>query len=216
MKIISVVTVSIFMSFCWVAEAQQQTQWLLADILKNKTNVVEITGNPQLVDSPYGKAVAFNGVDDGLFLNEMPLKGMKSFTVEMIFKPEEKGVFEQRVLHIGESKADRMLLEIRAVENNWYFDGYAASRGIKLALAKENLIHPLGQWYHVAFIVTPNSLTTFVNGKQELQEAYTFNPIEQGQTSIGVRMNKLSWFKGAVYTIKISPEVLKPNQFLRL
>ncbi len=111
---------------------------------------------------------------------------------------------------------DRMLLEIRAVENNWYFDGYAASRGVKLALAKEDLVHPSGQWYHVAFVVTPTSLTTFVNGKQELHEAYTFNPIEKGQTSIGVRMNKVSWFKGAIYKIQISPTALKPNQFLRL
>lgn len=97
-----------------------------------------------------------------------------------------------------------------------YFDGFVASKGVKLALATEELLHPLGQWYHVAFVVTPNSLTTYVKGKQELHKEYVFHPIEQGQTSIGVRMNKVTWFKGAIYKIQISPEALKPNQFLRL
>ncbi|MES2239521.1 MAG: LamG domain-containing protein [Bacteroidota bacterium] len=220
MKITSVFTVSLFMLFSFVLKAQNteilksKTTWLLADLLKNKST--EVLGNPAIVSSPYGEVVSFDGIDDALFLKEMPLKGLESFTVEMIFKPDNNSAFEQRVLHIGEIMGDRMLLEIRAVENNWYFDGYAATRGVKLALAKEDLLHPLGQWYHVAFVVTANSLTTFVNGKQELDEAYTFNPIETGQTSIGVRMNKVSWFKGAIYKIQISPTALKPNQFLRL
>lgn len=220
MKITSAFTVALFLFFSFTSKAQNtetiksKTTWLLADLLKNKST--EVLGKPEIVASPYGEAVAFDGIDDALFLKEMPLKGLESFTVEMIFKPDVNALFEQRVLHIGEITSDRMLLEIRAVANNWYFDGYAASRGVKLALAKEDLLHPSGQWYHVAFVVTPTSLTTFVNGKQELHEAYTFNPIEKGQTSIGVRMNKVSWFKGAIYKIQISPTALKPNQFLRL
>lgn len=194
--------------------AKPKTVWLLASLLSNKSNAIEILGNPQIVNSPYGDAVAFDGIADALFLKEMPLKELESFTVEMIFKPEVDASFEQRILHIGGITTDRMLLEIRAVEANWYFDGFVASRGNKLALAKEEMLHPLGKWYHVAFVVTPNNLTTYVNGKKELQELYTFKPIEHGQTSIGVRMNKVTWFKGAIYKIQISPGVLKPNQFL--
>jgi len=223
MKITSVFTAFLFMVFSFASKAQitdassdKKTEWLVASLLQNKTEQTTILGNPKTVHSPYGKAVAFNGIDDALFLKEMPLKGLKSFTVEMIFKPESNGVFEQRVLQIGEITGDRMLLEIRVLNNNWYFDGFVASKGVKLALATEELLHPLEKWYHVAFVVTPNSLTTFVNGKQELHKNYTFNPIQNGQTSIGVRMNKVTWFKGAIYKIQISPEALKPNQFLRL
>lgn len=222
MKITSVFTALLFMVFSFVSKAQstdaspnKKTEWLLASLFQNKTEQTTILGNPAMVQSPYGNAVAFNGIDDALFLKEMPLKDLKSFTVEMIFKPESNGVFEQRVLQIGEITGDRMLLEIRVLNNNWYFDGFVASKGIKLALATEELLHPLEKWYHVAFVVTPNSLTTFVNGKQELHKDYTFNPIQEGQTSIGVRMNKVTWFKGAIYKIQISPEALKPNQFLR-
>lgn len=211
------------MVFSFVSKAQskdalsnKKKEWIVASLLENKTEQTTILGNPTMVQSPYGNVVAFNGIDDALFLKEMPLKGLESFTVEMIFKPESNGVFEQRILQIGEITGDRMLLEIRVVDDNWYFDGFVASKGVKLALATEELLHPLEKWYHVAFVVTPNSLTTFVNGKQELHKDYTFNPIQEGQTSIGVRMNKVTWFKGAIYKIQISPEALKPNQFLRL
>lgn len=223
MKTTSVFTALLLTVFSFVSKAQstdaspnKKTEWWVASLLQNKNEQTTILGNPAIIDSPYGKAVTFNGIDDALFLKEMPLKGLKSFTVEMIFKPESNGIFEQRVLQIGEITGDRMLLEIRVLHNNWYFDGFVASKGVKLALATEELLHPLEKWYHVAFVVTPNSLTTFVNGKQELHKDYTFNPIEDGQTSIGVRMNKVTWFKGAIYKIQISPEALKPNQFLRL
>lgn len=212
MKITSVFTVLLFMFFSFVSKAQN-TEWRVASLLQNKKETT-ILSNPVIVNSPYGEAVAFDGIDDALFLNEMPLKDLESFTIEMIFKPESNGVFEQRILQIGELTGDRTLLEIRVVDNNWYFDGFVASRGVKLALATEELLHPLEKWYHVAFVVTPNSLTTFVNGNQELHKDYKFHPIEKGQTSIGVRMNKVSWFKGAIYKIQISPQALKPNQFL--
>lgn len=191
-----------------------KTEWHLANLLREKSNKLTINGNPQIIDSPYGEAVFFNGIDDAIFLNEMPLNSLPEFTVEMIFNPDVAGLFEQRVLHIGESRADRMLLEIRAVNSNWYFDGYAASGTNKKPLADEKLIHPLGKWYHVAFVVTPNSLTTYVNGKQELQESFPFLPITTGQTSIGVRMNKVSWFKGSVYKIRITPKQIQPKDFM--
>lgn len=195
-------------------ENNAKTEWLLADLFREKSSKVEISGKPQIVASPYGEAVSFNGIDDAFFLNELPLQSLEEFTVEMIFKPELKGVFEQRILHIGESTKDRMLLEIRALDNNWYFDGYTASGANKKALINEKLIHPLEQWYHVAFVVTPKSRTTYVNGKQELFLEFPFLPIESGQTSIGVRMNKVCWFKGAIYKIRITSKQIEPKDFM--
>lgn len=195
-------------------ETTSETEWLLAHLLREKSSQIEISGNPKIVPSPYGEAISFNGIDDALFLNELPLQSLQEFTVEMIFKPETNGIFEQRILHIGESKGDRMLLEIRAVDSNWYFDGYTASGTNKKALIDEKLIHPLEKWYHVAFVVTPKKRTTFVNGKQELQLNFPFLPIENGQTSIGVRMNKVCWFKGVIYKIRITPKQIEPQNFM--
>ena len=192
----------------------QITQWYPAKILTSE-KYSELSGSPKLIDCAYGKAAWFDGEDDGLWLDELPLKGLTEFTVEMIFCPDSaQPPFEQRMLHIGEDRGDRMLLELRAIDGNWYFDGYAASGANKKALIDEQLTHPLGEWYHVAFVVTPNSLTTFVNGKQELTEAFSFLPIQTGATSIGTRIDKRSWFKGAIYKIKITPQAIKPIDFM--
>ncbi|APZ45401.1 hypothetical protein BW723_03380 [Polaribacter reichenbachii] len=197
--------------------SNQFTEWIVADLLEEKSENVVINGNPKLVDYPYGKAVNFNGVDDALFLDQMPLKGATSFTIEMVFNPSDiEAPFEQRILHLGEVSKDRMLLEIRAVENNWYFDGFVASGNNKRALIDEKLIHPLGQWYHVALVITPNSITTYVNGKKELEDVFSFKPINTGKSSLGVRLNKRSWFKGSIFKVRISPKALQPNNFISL
>ncbi len=189
-------------------------QWQLSDFLDHKSDQVEINGNPQIVSSPYGKAVYFDGVDDAIFLNENPLETFKEFTIEMIFNPADDGNFEQRMVHMGEVSNDRMLLELRAKHGQWYFDGFSASKGNKRALIDSTLTHPLGAWHHVAFSVTSNSLTTYVNGKKELHENYTFQPIETGKTSLGVRLNKRSWFKGSIYKVKITPKKITPIDFM--
>lgn len=185
-----------------------------AQILGNDACALEVSGKPQTIQSPYGEALHFNGINDQLLLGILPLKSVPEFTVEMLFKPDSTDQFEQRMLHIGEDRGDRMLLELRALNGNWYFDGYAASGTNKKALIDENKLHPLGQWYHVAFVVTPGSLTTFVNGKQELHEDFPFLPIESGKTSIGARLDKRSWFCGSIYQIRITPKAIPTNQFL--
>lgn len=215
----------IFVSFiliaCNLSKKEQndisEKDWILANLLERKSENIIIHGNPKVVKSPYGEAVYFDGVDDALFLDQMPLKGAKSFTIEMVFNPSEiDAPFEQRIVHLGEVSKDRMLLEIRAIENNWYFDGFVASENNKKTLLDEKLIHPLGKWYHVALVVTPTTITTYVNGKKELQDAFPFKPFNSGKSSLGVRLNKRSWFKGSVFKVRISPKALQPNNFISL
>lgn len=194
--------------------ASSAIEWFPAKLLHQRSSNVEVRSSPQEVDSPYGKALYFDGIDDAIYLEEMPLKSLQEFTVEMIFFPDSSSLFEQRILHIGDVMEDRMLLEIRVVEDNWYFDGFTATGDSGKALIDEGLLHPVGQWYHVAFVVGPESLTTFVNGKKELFETYSFNMIENGRTSIGVRQNEHSWFEGSIFKIKITPEQLTLDEFM--
>ena len=189
-------------------------EWIIAELLVDESNEVKIQGSPKLTNSPYGEAVSFDGISDAFFLSEMPLRSFNEFTVEMIFKPDTSSPFEQRILHIGEVSEDRMLLEIRAVEDQWYFDGFISSSIHSLALIDEHKTHPLGHWYHVALVVSPDRMTTYVNGLLELTEPFIYSPIQTGQTSIGVRQNKRSWFKGSIYKIRVTTQALNPNQFL--
>lgn len=190
------------------------TEWFPGDLVRTKTDGIRIAGNPEFVTFKYEKALHFNGSTDGIFLESMPLTGMDKFTIEAIFYPESGGNFEQRFFHTGEIRGDRVLFEIRTTATDWYFDTYIKSGDQQKTLIDPKLQHPLNQWYHVAFVVDNGHLATYINGQKELEENIRFVPIQTGKTSIGVRLNEQSWFKGAISQIKISPKALKTTDFL--
>jgi hypothetical protein len=192
-------------------------EYILAEHKAGKEGLSK-AGNPGLVDSPYGKAIQFNGIEDGLFLEHNPLKNLSTFTVEILFKPDLNGPQEQRFLHIGEITSDRLLVETRLTnDGHWFLDTYIQSGLSQKTLIDPGYIHPVGPWYHVALTLDKNGqMTNYVNGKMEIKGVVGFKPINTGETSMGVRRNKVSWYKGAIYKIRISPEVLNPKDFIPL
>ena len=62
-------------------------------------------GNPRVVETPVGKAVEFDGVDDALLVDVHPLAGAETFTWEAIFRPDG-GRAEQRWFHLQEDGTD--------------------------------------------------------------------------------------------------------------
>lgn len=195
------------------ANKSQNIEWLAAELIRIPNIRNEIKGNPEIIDCPYGNAGRFNGTSDGIFLNQMPLEGLEEFTIEVIFYPESGGNFEQRLLHIGEIRGNRVLFETRSTARGWYFDAYINTVEQNVALIDSTLIHPHDQWYHLAFVVNRGNLSTYVNGSKELENEIKPKPLSGGKTSIGVRQNELSWFRGSVYNIRITPQALQPDQF---
>ena len=168
-----------------------RVNWVMSDFLQSKEGV-SILGNPEIIDSPYGKAVQFDGKQDGILVNQMPLKNLSEFTIEMLIRFDKGGTEEQRYFHTGTVKGDRSLMEMRSSENTWYLDGMFDSKGKWVVLMSPEFSHPLGNWYHIAFTVKNGKQATFVNGQKELEGDVEYNPIMEGQTSIGVRQNKIS------------------------
>lgn len=189
-------------------------EWSPADIVQSGSKQIRVLGYPEVIDSKYGKALHFNGLTDGIFLEQMPLAGLKQFTIEVILRPESGGKFEQRFFHCGEILESRLLLELRSTQKDWYFDAFIKSGDQKKALIDSTLLHPLDQWHHLAFVIDRGKLKTYVNGKKELEAKIDFVPLQSGKTSIGVRLNELSWFKGTIYKIRVSPEALNPQNFM--
>jgi len=187
----------------------------LAELKKGKAGL-SVSGNPKPVDSPSGKSIWFDGIDDGYFLENNPLNGLSCFTIEAIIRPDADGPFEQRFLHIGGTDSDRLLLELRMTpENKWYLDTFILCGESKQAVIDPQLLHPAGKWYHVVLTLDKTGkMTNYINGKPELTGNVSYRPINAGAMSIGARRNKVSWFKGAIYKIKISPEVLEPKGFM--
>jgi hypothetical protein len=191
------------------------TEWILASMTEKNSEGLSIKGKPETIECKYGKAVVFNGSTDAIFLDEMPLSGLKRLTIEMLIQPQSGGNFEQRFLHCGETQGDRILLELRATPEGWYFDAFVAVGEQKLALIDPNLLHPPDQWYHLAYVIDNGKLETFVNGKKELEGSVIFSPVQGGKTSIGVRQNEVSWFKGAIYKVRFTGKALHPENFMR-
>jgi len=190
----------------------------LENIGGHKTTVL---GQPIVIDSPVGKAVEFDGVDDALFIDNHPLAGANTFTWEAIFRPDG-GQKEQRWFHLSEQDPqtgadtdNRMLFEIRVVDDQWYLDSYSQSGTESKALMNRQALHPLGAWYHVASVYDGQEFRNYVDGVQEGSAQLRLAPHGPGHASVGVRINKVFFFKGAVRLARFTRKALSPSEFLR-
>jgi hypothetical protein len=189
--------------------------WQLGDLNALSGGEQSKSGNPVTVDSPFGSAVQFDGERDGLFIDKNPLVNLRQFTVEVIFRPDPKGLAEQRFLQMGEVDGERLMMETRLTEDNqWYLDAYIKSGDSSKALIDKNKLHPTGEWHHLAVVVDEGKMDTYVAGKHELEGRIRFAPFKSGRTSIGVRMNKVYWFKGVIARIRVTSRCLSPDAFI--
>ena len=208
-------------SSAFIVQNSESIMWTfdrLENIGGHKTSVL---GQPKIIDSPIGKAVEFDGVDDALFIDNHPLAGAKTFTWEAIFRPDG-GEREQRWFHLSElnpqTGADtdnRMLFEIRVVGDQWFLDSFIQSGTENKALMNRQALHPLGAWYHVASVYDGREFRNYVNGVQEGSAQLQLAPHGPGHTSVGVRINKVFYFKGAVHLARFTRKALSPSEFLR-
>ena len=197
-------------------DAQRGSEYLIANIIESFPSRYLIEGQPKACESPWGKAILFHG-SDAIVLDTNLLSGMRQFTIEVIFRPDTNGLPEQRFLHFGEVNGDRVMIETRLTKDGqWYLDTFMKSGQNRQTLVDSTKLHPLNQWYHAAFVVENGKMTAFVDGKKEIEGEIPFLPFSKGQTSIGVRLNRMHWFKGALYKLKITPLVLDSKSFIQL
>lgn len=171
----------------------------------------QLLGRPVVMkDEGAGSFLGFNGESDGLVLPANPLAGYGAFTIEVYFKPEVGGQPEQRFVHLQDADAGRRaLIELRISEDGqWCLDTYLNDHGAKLTLIDRTKLHPLGQWYWAALTYDGKTMTHYVNGVKEAEGEIRFSPMIAGETSLGMRLNKVSWFKGCLAEIRFHPVAL--------
>jgi hypothetical protein len=205
-----------------LAPPPETTVWSfdrLENIGGHRTTVL---GQPKLIDTPLGKAVEFDGVDDALFIDHHPLAGAQTFTWEAIFRPDG-GQREQRWFHLSEQDPqtgadtdNRMLFEIRVAGDQWYLDSYNQSGSVGKALMNRTALHPLGVWHHVASVYDGKEFRNYVNGVPEGAAPIELAPHGPGHASVGVRINRVFYFKGAVHLARFSRRALSPSEFLKV
>ncbi len=196
---------------------EKSVTWKIDNLKSIGGNQTTILGAPQIIKDAGAKALLFDGTDDGLLVEANPLARARSFTVEAIFRPDAGGNKEQRWFHIQEATGDnRVLIEVRVVGEQWFLDTFIKSGEHRLTLYAENFKHPLGKWYHVALVFDGAQMRHYVDGQPELSGALTIEPLTVGRVAIGMRMNRVQWFKGAVRAARFTPRALAPQEFMKL
>jgi hypothetical protein len=193
--------------------------WVFDRLDRIGGHAVTVLGHPQVIDTPGGKAIEFNGVDDGLLIDVHPLAGAEAFTWEAVFRPDG-GAAEQRWFHLEENPASgsdedsRMLFEIRVIDGQWCLDAFNRSGGVQKALLNRKNLHPLGAWYHVAAVYDGRAFRSYVDGVPDGAAEIRLAPQGAGRTSVGVRLNRVYFFKGAVRMARFTRRALTPAEFL--
>ena len=173
-----------------------------------------LLGHPRVVDSAGAKAIVFDGVHDAIMLDVHPLAAATTFTWEAIFRPDG-GEPAQRWFHLQENGTEnRMLFEIRIIDGRWCLDSYLHSSLGNRALMNRDRLHPLGVWHHVAAVYDGQEFRNYVDSVQEGAALVPFQPQKDGRTAIGVRMNLVNYFMGAIRLARFTRRALAPSEFL--
>ena len=223
--------------------APKQSVWMF-DRLDNIGGFkTEVEGHPKVIDTAGGgKAVEFNGVDDAIWVENHPLAGWKSFTFEAIFRPDG-GDVAQRWFHLAsidpktglaalpsgtDDPNPRFTFELRVSNHDhWYLDAFthgcakipdvcAAKDGYNQGLMIADKSYPIGHWYAVAQTYDGKMFRSYVNGVLQGEVAMDYKPQGPGRASIGTRMNRVNYFRGAVMEARFTPTALPPDQLLKV
>jgi hypothetical protein len=201
----------------WCADPRRSDVWNFDSITRIGGHAVTAEGHPRVISTPAGKAVEFSGVEDALFLDVHPLAGAATFTWEVIFRPDAGGAAEERFFHFQENGTDtRMLFEIRVISGQWCLDSFALSGAESKALMDRGKLHPLGVWHHAAAVYDGSQYRNYVDGVLEGAAELHLAPQGPGRTSVGTRIDRRDYFKGAVFAARMTNRALPPAEFLKV
>ena len=206
-----------------VAARPRPTIWNFDRLDRIGGHRVRRLGSPRLIRSSLGRAIEFDGVNDALFIDRHPLAGTPRFTFESLFRPDG-GAFEQRWFHLESDEippvapgtgSTRILFEIRVVQDRWYLDAFMRGEGYNQPLIVPDKTFPVGRWYHVAQSYDGAVYRSYVNGVLQAEMPLVFRPQGPGKASVGMRMNRVNPFRGAVRQAAFTrDEALVPEKFV--
>lgn len=205
------------------ARRADQTVWRFDRLDQIGGFPASVEGAPGLIEGPRGQALEFDGVADALFIPDHPLAGASAFTFEAVFRPDG-GAEEQRWFHLQEdpplpgaaSGGTRMLFEIRVYGQQWTLDAFVKGPGYNHTLLFPEKLHPVGRWHHVAQTCDGRMYRSYVDGVLQGEAEIAFTPQGPGRSSVGCRLNRVNYFRGAVAEARFSRTALPPSDFMLL
>ncbi len=190
--------------------------WKIGDLKQIGGHATEVIGAPRIAEG----AAVFDGAHDGIFVPADPLDGAKEFTIEILFSPAEGGPEAQRFFHLQDATAAqwRVMIETRLDgKGGWWLDTFLGATKGGTPLIDPKRVHKTDTWYWAAVSYDGKTMTSFVNAEKELEATNVkFGPLGPGKLSLGVRQNKVYWFKGAIREVRFTPAALPPEQLQRM
>lgn len=188
------------------AESPEPTVWNLDNVSSIGGQKPEVLGAPRPMSEKGRKALCFDGKSDGIFLPVNPIAGWGQFTIEILFRPDGDGPAEQRFLHIQDEQERRVLIETRVMDQRtWSLDTFLRdSDADKLTLLDKANAQATDQWHWAALVYDGNTMTHYVDGGPQLTGTVIFHPMGTGRISLGVRQNKVHWFKGCIAQVRFT------------
>jgi hypothetical protein len=177
-----------------------------------------ILGNPVIISEEKNKSIYFNGVNDGLIVPSIPIMGWSAFTIKVLFKPDGDGTPAPRFIHFEDTALNRGTFELRlTTDGQWYLDVFLKNGKTNkgLALIDSTRLHPGNKWYWAALVYDGKKIYSYVNAQKELEGMMDFPPMTKGNLSLGVRLNKVNWFKGQIREIRFHPSKLEAEMLQR-
>ena len=177
-----------------------------------------IYGNPQVKVEGRDSSVYFNGINDGLVVPVIPIEGWQKFSIEVLFKPDADGPTAPRFIHFEDTLLNRGTFELRLTKKNeWYFDGFLKNGKTKkgIALIDSTKLHAANKWYWAALVYDGNKMYSYINGQKELEAEMNFPAMTKGNISLGVRLNKVNWFKGQIRKVIFHSEAITAKNLQR-
>jgi len=201
-----------------VAGVSAPIVWTLENVASVGGQKPQVLGAPKVVDAASGgPALEFNGQNDGLVFPLNPIAGWTKFTIEVLIRPDAGGPRAQRFLHIDGGRGSRALLETRSGDGkSWVLDAFLRSGKDHRTLRNRARRHSAGKWAWVALVYDGARMTDYVNAMRELDGHVVFPPMAGGYTSLGVRLNRVYWFKGCIKEVRFHPTALAPTALQRV
>ncbi len=78
----------------------------------------------------------------------------------------------------------------------------------RLTLLDRTKVHSTDQWHWVALTYDGTTMTHYVDGVREVEGPVAFRAMSPGKMSLGVRLNKVSWYQGCMREIRYTPRTL--------
>jgi hypothetical protein len=214
----------------FLSSAAAQEIWRFDQTATLGGHPAKVLGHPQVVETPMGKAIAFNGVDDALFIPAHPLAGATAWTWEMIFRPDADGKPAQRIFHLqsvdpatgADIPNERMLFEIRIVAGvggqpaQWCLDSFAVAGGHSRALLNCEKLHPFGPWYRVTAVYDGKTFRNYVGDELQGEGELELPAERPGRSSVGTRIDQRDYFKGGMYEARFTLRALAVDEFLKM